>query len=158
MMPDPARARVPGRNFSLEKSIIAVALLFSQTSLRCPSKPNPEISVTAEGLNCFKISAASLFSELMEAIAISIFSFDTSSFLIPDASTPVPSAFVSIIRSPAETPEFFEIMEGPMGIADCHLDSSCSQIECCSIKDPINKLNNSVKSLFDNMTLAEITS
>ena len=54
--------------------------------------------------------------------------------------------------------EFFEIMEGPMGIADCHLDSSCSQIECCSIKDPINKLNNSVKSLFDNMTLAEITS
>ena len=54
--------------------------------------------------------------------------------------------------------EFFEIMEGPMGIADCHLDSSCAQIECCSIKDPINKLNNSVKSLFDNMTLAEITS
>ena len=54
--------------------------------------------------------------------------------------------------------EFFEIMEGPMGIADCHDDSSCAQIECCSIKDPINKLNNSVKSLFDNMTLAEITS
>ena len=53
--------------------------------------------------------------------------------------------------------EFFEIMEGPIGIADCHYDSSCAQIECCSIKDPINKLNNSVKSLFDNMTLAEIT-
>ena len=53
--------------------------------------------------------------------------------------------------------EFFEIMEGPIGIADCHHDSSCAQIECCSIKDPINKLNNSVKSLFDNMTLAEVT-
>ena len=53
--------------------------------------------------------------------------------------------------------EFFEIMEGPMGIADCIYDSKCDQLECCSIKNPIIKLNNTVKSLFDNMTLAEIT-
>ena len=53
--------------------------------------------------------------------------------------------------------EFFEIMEGPMGIAGCIYDSKCDQIECCSIKSPIIKLNNTVKSLFDNMTLAEIT-
>ena len=53
--------------------------------------------------------------------------------------------------------EFFEIMEGPMGIAGCIYDSKCDQLECCSIKNPIIKLNNTVKSLFDNMTLAEIT-
>ena len=53
--------------------------------------------------------------------------------------------------------EFFEIMEGPMGIVDCLYDARCDQIECCSIKNPIIKLNKTVKSLFDNMTLAEIT-
>ena len=53
--------------------------------------------------------------------------------------------------------QFFEILEGPMGLVDCHYNSDCLQIDCCSIKDPINRINNSVKSLFDKMTLAEIT-
>ena len=53
--------------------------------------------------------------------------------------------------------EFFEIMEGPMGIVNCLDENGCNKVDCCSIKNPIIKINNSVKSLFDRMTLAEIT-
>ena len=53
--------------------------------------------------------------------------------------------------------EFFEIMEGPMGIMDCYFDSGCEQLNGCTIREPINKINNSIRSMFDNMTLADIT-
>ena len=53
--------------------------------------------------------------------------------------------------------EFFEIIEGPVGLVDCFTNSGCSLIDCCSIQDPIGKINNSIKLLFDKMTLAEVT-
>ncbi len=53
--------------------------------------------------------------------------------------------------------EFFEIIEGPMGIMDCYFDSSCNQLTNCTIKEPINRINDSIRSMFDNMTLAEVT-
>ena len=53
--------------------------------------------------------------------------------------------------------EFFEIIEGPVGLVDCLTNSECSLIDCCSIQDPIGKINNSIKLLFDKMTLAEVT-
>ena len=64
-----------------------------------------------------------------------------------------------IIKNPIniKMSDFFEMMEGPIGLVNCYSDSSCDQIDCCSIKDPIKRINNSVKSLFDKMTLAEIT-
>jgi len=64
-----------------------------------------------------------------------------------------------IIKNPIniKMSEFFEMMEGPIGLVNCYSESSCDQIDCCSIKDPIKRINNSVKSLFDKMTLAEIT-
>ena len=53
--------------------------------------------------------------------------------------------------------EFFEIMEGPMGIMDCYFDSGCEQLNGCTIREPINRINDSIRSMFDNMTLADIT-
>ena len=53
--------------------------------------------------------------------------------------------------------KFFEIMEGPMGIMDCYFDSDCEQLHSCTIRTPLNRINNSIRSMFDNMTLADIT-
>ena len=53
--------------------------------------------------------------------------------------------------------KFFEIMEGPMGIMDCYFDSGCDQLHGCTIRTPINRINNSIRSMFDKMTLADIT-
>jgi len=53
--------------------------------------------------------------------------------------------------------DFFEIIEGPMGIMDCYFDSGCNQLTNCTIKEPINRINDSIRSIFDNMTLAEVT-
>ena len=53
--------------------------------------------------------------------------------------------------------EFFEIIEGPMGIMDCYFESGCEQIEGCTIRTPINRINDSIRTMFNNMTLAEVT-
>ncbi|OUX32140.1 MAG: hypothetical protein CBE24_03765 [bacterium TMED264] len=53
--------------------------------------------------------------------------------------------------------KFFEIMEGPMGIVDCYFDSNCEQLNGCTIKEPINRINNSIRTMFNKMTLADIT-
>ena len=53
--------------------------------------------------------------------------------------------------------KFFEIMEGPMGIMDCYFDSGCDQLNACNIRTPINRINDSIRSMFDKMTLADIT-
>tara|TARA_B110000014_G_scaffold243730_1_gene214306 strand:- start:1305 stop:1703 length:399 start_codon:yes stop_codon:yes gene_type:complete len=52
---------------------------------------------------------------------------------------------------------FFEIMEGPMAIMDCYFDSGCEQLNACTIRTPINRINDSIRSMFDKMTLADIT-
>ena len=53
--------------------------------------------------------------------------------------------------------KFFEIMEGPMGIVDCYFDSNCEQLSGCTIREPINRINNRIRTMFDKMTLADIT-
>ena len=53
--------------------------------------------------------------------------------------------------------KFFEIMEGPMGIMDCYFDSGCNQLHGCTIRTPINRINDSIRSMFNKMTLADIT-
>ncbi|MDP6169654.1 MAG: Rrf2 family transcriptional regulator [Candidatus Marinimicrobia bacterium] len=53
--------------------------------------------------------------------------------------------------------EFFEIIEGPMGIMDCYFDSGCDKLDGCSIRRPISRINDSIRTMFDNMTLAEVT-
>tara|TARA_B100002052_G_scaffold104498_1_gene96283 strand:+ start:160 stop:552 length:393 start_codon:yes stop_codon:yes gene_type:complete len=52
---------------------------------------------------------------------------------------------------------FFEILEGPTAIMDCFFDDGCNHSTNCNIKTPINKINDSIRNLFDNLTLADIS-
>ena len=42
--------------------------------------------------------------------------------------------------------EFFEVIEGPMGIMDCYFDSGCEQMDGCTIRTPINRINDSIRT------------
>lgn len=53
--------------------------------------------------------------------------------------------------------EFFELMEGPWGIMDCYFDSNCELIETCNIRSPIQRLNDSMRTMFDKMTVNDVT-
>ena len=53
--------------------------------------------------------------------------------------------------------ELINILEGPLGIIDCSIDSECTQLETCNIKTPITKVNNAIISLLNNITLADIS-
>jgi DNA-binding IscR family transcriptional regulator len=50
-----------------------------------------------------------------------------------------------------------QILEGPIGIMDCSADSNCVQLDICNIRKPINRVNEAIVSMFDNLTLADIT-
>lgn len=54
--------------------------------------------------------------------------------------------------------DFFEKLEGPLGLMDCYFDSGCIQIETCNIRSPIRKINDNLRDLFTSMTVKEITS
>ena len=49
--------------------------------------------------------------------------------------------------------EFFEVIEGPMGIMDCYFDSGCEQMDGCTIRTPINRINDSIRTMFNNCLL-----
>ncbi len=53
--------------------------------------------------------------------------------------------------------EFFELMEGPWGIMDCYFDSNCELVETCNIRSPIQRLNESMRTMFDKMTVNDVT-
>ncbi len=53
--------------------------------------------------------------------------------------------------------DFFEKMEGPLGMMDCYFDSDCTLISACNIRSPIQRINDSMRSMFENMTVGEIT-
>ena len=50
-----------------------------------------------------------------------------------------------------------QILEGPIGIMDCSIDTKCVQLDICNIRKPINRVNDAIVSMFDNLTLADIT-
>ena len=52
--------------------------------------------------------------------------------------------------------DFFEILEGPTAIMDCYFESGCHLLTKCNVRTPINNINNSIRNLFDNLTLADI--
>ena len=53
--------------------------------------------------------------------------------------------------------DFIEIIEGPVGLVDCLHGPDCSHMGTCNIRVPIERINNTIKDLFSNMTLADIT-
>ena len=53
--------------------------------------------------------------------------------------------------------ELFESLEGPLGIMDCFLEEECEIIDSCSIRTPIQRINRSLRNLFDDMTVLDVT-
>ena len=51
---------------------------------------------------------------------------------------------------------FFEVLEGPVAIMDCYFDLDCVQLNTCNIRSPINKINDTIRNVFNNMTLADL--
>ncbi len=54
--------------------------------------------------------------------------------------------------------EFFERVEGPLGLSDCFYDSNCLQIDYCNIRTPIQRINANMINMFRGMTVQDVTS
>jgi Rrf2 family protein len=54
--------------------------------------------------------------------------------------------------------EVIRALEGPISIVSCLEDSDCPQIERCSLRRPITKLQVAITQMLDSMSLAELTS
>jgi Rrf2 family protein len=53
--------------------------------------------------------------------------------------------------------EVIRALEGPINIVSC-LDGECAQIERCSLRRPVHKLQAAISQVLDTMSLAELTS
>lgn len=53
--------------------------------------------------------------------------------------------------------ELINVLEGPLGIMDCSIDSECTQLDTCNIKSPITKVNHAIINVLNNITLADIS-
>tara|TARA_B100000900_G_scaffold286742_1_gene245848 strand:- start:1101 stop:1496 length:396 start_codon:yes stop_codon:yes gene_type:complete len=52
--------------------------------------------------------------------------------------------------------EFIEMIEGPIGIVDCVVSNDCNAIDCCSIKDPMTKINSQIIETLKRITLDQL--
>jgi Rrf2 family protein len=64
-----------------------------------------------------------------------------------------------LTRRPAEISvgEVIRALEGPINIVSCLEDSACPQIERCSLRRPVKKLQAAISEMLNTMTLAELT-
>ena len=53
--------------------------------------------------------------------------------------------------------DFFERLEGPLGMMDCYFDSDCIQMGTCNIRLPIQRINDNMRNLFSQMSVQEVT-
>ena len=53
--------------------------------------------------------------------------------------------------------DFIESIEGPQGLVDCEVESECTIIDCCNIRQPIKAINQNLKNMFNNILVTEIT-
>jgi Rrf2 family protein len=66
-----------------------------------------------------------------------------------------------LARRPAEISvgQVIRALEGPINIVSCLEDSSdCPQMERCSLRRPVKKLQAAITQMLDTMSLAELTS
>jgi Rrf2 family protein len=54
--------------------------------------------------------------------------------------------------------EVIRALEGPISIVSCLEDSDCPQMERCSLRRPITKVQAAITQMLDTMSLAELTS
>jgi len=48
------------------------------------------------------------------------------------------------------------MIEGPIGLVDCTTFNECSQSECCTIKDPLIRINSKIIETLKNITLDQL--
>jgi Rrf2 family protein len=63
-------------------------------------------------------------------------------------------------RRPAEISvgEVIRALEGPISIVSCLEDDDCPQMERCSLRRPVKKIQVAITQMLDSMSLAELTS
>lgn len=63
-------------------------------------------------------------------------------------------------RRPAEISvgEVIRALEGPISIVSCLEDDDCPQMERCSLRRPVQKIQVAITQMLDSMSLAELTS
>ena len=65
-----------------------------------------------------------------------------------------------LMRRPAEISvgEVIRALEGPISIVSCLEDDECPQMERCSLRRPVKKIQVAITQMLDSMSLAELTS
>ncbi len=53
--------------------------------------------------------------------------------------------------------DFMEDIEGPIGLVECSIDKNCNLLDFCNIKSPINKINQNIRSVLNQINLFDIT-
>ena len=53
---------------------------------------------------------------------------------------------------------FIEEIEGHLGMVDCRINMDCTQLNNCNISMPMNKINENIRSIFNNIRITDITS
>ena len=53
--------------------------------------------------------------------------------------------------------QFIEDIQGPINLIDCNTSNECNQINNCNIRLPLNKINDNIKSIFNKISLNDIT-
>ena len=53
--------------------------------------------------------------------------------------------------------DFMEDIEGPIGLVECSIDKNCNLLDFCNIKSPINKINQNIRSVLNQINLYDIT-
>ena len=53
--------------------------------------------------------------------------------------------------------DFFEKLEGPLGIMDCYFDSDCIQLGACNIRTPKQRIHEHMSDMSSKMSFSEVT-
>ena len=71
-----------------------------------------------------------------------------------------PKGGYALSRRPAEITvgEVIRALEGPINIVSCLEDSDCPQMERCTLRRPVHKIQAAISQVLDTMSLAELTS
>jgi len=70
-----------------------------------------------------------------------------------------PKGGYSLAKAPSSitVADVVEAIEGPIRIADCYKLYRCIQMDRCSIRSPVEKIQASIILLLDSMTMAQIS-
>jgi Rrf2 family protein len=71
-----------------------------------------------------------------------------------------PKGGYALARHPAEITvgEVVRALEGPINIVSCLEHNDCPQMERCSLRHPVKKIQAAITQVLDTMSLAELTS